>query len=84
MEVLKYADNIIYNFFQNLYENNLLKSTSIFLISDHGTHSPSPYYTTEFYHIERFLPMFYLICNDRKNIIDEIFNPPYVRYFEKN
>ncbi len=68
MEVLKYADNIIYNFFQNLYENNLLKSTSIFLISDHGTHSPSPYYTTEFYHIERFLPMFYLICNDRKNI----------------
>ena len=68
MEVLKYADSVIYNFFRTLYEDNLLKSTSIFLISDHGTHSPSPYYATEFYHIERYLPMFYLICNDRKNI----------------
>ena len=68
MEVLKYADETIYSFFKDLYDDNLFKSTSIFLISDHGTHSPSPYYATEFYHIERYLPMFYLICNDRKNV----------------
>ena len=68
LEVLKYADDIIYSFLKNLYDDNLMKSTSIFLISDHGCHSPSPYYASDFYHIERFLPMFYLICNDRKNI----------------
>ena len=68
MEVLKYADSTIYNFFKALYDDNLLKSTSIFLISDHGTNSPSPYYPMEFFSIERALPMFYLIINDRKNI----------------
>ena len=68
MEVLKYSDNIIYNFFKRLYDNNLLKGTSIFLISDHGISSPSPYYPMEFFYIEKALPMFYLIINDRKNI----------------
>ena len=68
LEVLKYTDEFIYNFLKNLYEDNLLKSTSVFLISDHGCHSPSPYYVSDFYHIERFLPMFYLLCNDRKSL----------------
>ena len=68
MKILKYSDEYLYNFLHTLYNDNLLNSTSIFLLSDHGTHSPSLYYITEFYHIERYLPMFYLICNDRKNI----------------
>lgn len=72
LEVLKYSDNSIYNFLNNLYNDNLFKSTSIFIISDHGTQAPSLYHLNNFYHIERFLPMFYLICNDRKNISYQI------------
>ena len=68
LEVLKYTDEILYNFFKNLYNDNLLKETTLFLLSDHGTGSPSPYYLTEFYHLEKDLPMLYIICNDRKNI----------------
>ena len=68
LEVLKYTDNIIYKFLNNLYNHNLLKSTSIFLVSDHGTQCPSPYHLNEFFSIERYLPMLYLICNDRKNL----------------
>ena len=68
MEILKYADDAIYNFLNDLYINNLLKNTSVILISDHGTTAPSPYMMNEFYHIERYLPMLYIICNDRKNI----------------
>ena len=68
LEVLKYSDDIIYNFLNKLYNKNLLKGTSVFLISDHGTTCPSPYIISEFYHIERYLPMLYIICNDRKNI----------------
>ena len=68
LEVLKYSDNIIYKFLNNLYKNNLLKSTSIFLSSDHGSFCASPYHINKFYRIERYLPMFYIICNDRKNI----------------
>ena len=68
LEVLKYSDEIIYNFLRKLYKDNLFKNTSIFLISDHGTQAPSAYHISKFYQIEKFLPMFYLICNDRKNI----------------
>ena len=68
LEKLKYIDNIIYNFFNNLYQDNLLKDTSILLISDHGVAVPSIYYLNEFFTIEKVLPMFYLIVNDRNNI----------------
>ena len=68
LEVLKYTDKIIYHFLKKLYDENLMMKTSIFLLSDHGTQCPSVYHLTRFFRIERFLPMFYLICNDRKNI----------------
>ena len=68
LEVLKYIDTILYNFLTQLFKDNLLKDTSIFLLSDHGTSMPSPYYLMEFYKIEISLPMLYIICNDRKNI----------------
>ena len=68
LEVLKYYDDIIYNFLNELYNNNLLKNTSILLLSDHGCIIPSVYYLFEFYRIERRLPMLYIIANDRINM----------------
>ena len=68
LEKLKYIDNIIYNFFINLFNKNLLKETSIFLLSDHGLAIPSIYYLTDFFKYEKALPMCYLLINDRKNI----------------
>ena len=68
LEILKYLDNTIFHFLNNLFNDNLFKDTTIFLLSDHGTAMPSPYYMTYFFQKERFLPMLYIICNDRKNI----------------
>ena len=52
----------------NLFNDNLLKNTSIILMSDHGDGMPSIYYPYDFYRIEKHLPMLYMIINDRKNI----------------
>ena len=68
LSVLKYIDNILFNFMNNLFNDNLFTNTSIFLVSDHGTGTVSPYYINDFYRIERQLPMLYIICNDRKNV----------------
>ena len=71
LEKLKYIDNMIYNYFNKLFQENLLKDTTIFLLSDHGVAVPSIYYLNEFFKIERVLPMLYLIINDRKNLTYE-------------
>ena len=68
LEVLKYADNVIFNFLNNLFNENLLKDSSIILVSDHGVGMPSIYYPYDFYRLEEQLPMLYAIINDRKNI----------------
>jgi len=68
MEVLKYIDVIIYNYLNSLFNDNLFKDSSIFLLSDHGVGIQSIYYAFEFYIIENQLPMLYVIFNDRKNI----------------
>ena len=68
MEVLKYVDDAIYNYLYSLYNDNLFKDSSIFLISDHGVGIQSLYYAFEFYTIENELPLLYVIINDRKNI----------------
>ena len=68
LEVLKYSDNVIFNFLNNLFNSNLLKDSSIILMSDHGVGMPSIYYIYDFYKIEEQLPMLYMIINDRKNI----------------
>ena len=68
LEVLKYIDDIIYNYLIDLYNNDFLKDSIIFLVSDHGVGMPSFYYTYDFYNIETSLPMLYILLNDRKNL----------------
>ena len=68
LEVLKYVDDTIFNFLNDLYNDNLLKDTSIFLLSDHGVTMPSIYYLYNFFQFESHLPMLFVIINDRKNI----------------
>ena len=68
LEVLKYIDDIIYNYLINLYNHNLLKESTIFLLSDHGVGMPSFYFLHKFYSIEENLPMLYIIINDRKKL----------------
>ena len=68
MEVLKYYDDIIYNYLISLFNDNLFKDSSIFLLSDHGVGLQSIYYMFDFYLFESVLPMLYIIVNDRKNI----------------
>ena len=71
MEVMKYVDDIIYNYLYSLYNDNLFKDSSIFLVSDHGVGIQSLYYAFEFYSIENDLPLLYIIINDRKNITND-------------
>ena len=66
-EVLKHLDDIIFNYLYSLYNENLFKDTSIFLVSDHGLGIQSVYYTFQVYKFEGVLPMLYVIINDRKN-----------------
>ena len=68
LESVKYVDNILYNFLNNLFNDNLLKDTSVFLMSDHGVGMPSIYYGFKFYKMEDQLPMLFMLINDRKNM----------------
>ena len=68
LELVKYTDDIIYNFLISLYDDNLFKDTTIFLLSDHGCTNPSIYFLNEFFQIEHRFPMLYMIVNDRKNL----------------
>ena len=67
-EVLKYLDDLIFNYLSSLYNENLFKDTSIFLLSDHGLGIQSLYFIFQFYKLEAELPMLYVLINDRKNI----------------
>ena len=44
LELIKYTDEVIYNFLNSLYNDNLLKDSTIFLLSDHGCGMPSVYF----------------------------------------
>lgn len=68
LESLKYIDDILYNYLNSLFSDNMLKDSSVILLSDHGAMMPSPYFFFDFYQIEMKLPMLYMILNDRKNI----------------
>ena len=51
-----------------IFFDNLLKETSIILLSDHGVTIPSIYYFIDFYRIESSLPMMFIIVSDRNNV----------------
>ena len=80
LSVIKYSDDIIVNFLNRLFNDNLLKETSIIFLSDHGVGLPSLYYLYDFYQTEIHLPAFFLIINDRKNISYE----EQYKYMHKN
>ena len=71
LTVVKHIDNIISTFLNNLFDDNLLKDTTVFLLADHGVGVPSFYYATEFYKKEINLPLLLIIINDRKNVTYE-------------
>ena len=68
LEVVKYTDEVIYKYLINLFNENLLKDTSIIFLSDHGDAMPSLYSVYNFFSKEKRLPMLYLLINDRKNV----------------
>lgn len=71
IEILKYMDDVLYNYFNNLFEENLLKDTSVFLLNDYGTGITSIYLLDDFFQIEMRLPMLFILINDRKNVTYE-------------
>ena len=68
LEVLKYSDKYLYKFLNNLFEENLLKDSTILILSDHGCPMPSIYYFFNFYYYEQDLPMLYILSFDKKNL----------------
>ena len=68
LTVIKYIDDILFNFLNDLYNDNLLKDTTVFLLSDHGSGMPSIYFTLDFFQIEINLPLLFILVNDRKNV----------------
>ena len=68
LQVVKYVDNFISSFLINLFNDNLLRNTTVFLVSDHGATLPSLYYVYSFYRIEGKLPMLYILVSDKKNV----------------
>ena len=68
LEVLKYSDKYLYKFLNNLFEKNLLKDSTILILSDHGCPLPSIYYFFNFYYYEQDLPMLYILSFDKKNL----------------
>ena len=71
LTVLRYIDDLLANFLNDLFNDNLLKDTIVFLMSDHGTGMPSLYYTMDFYRLEWNLPMLFILISDRKDMTYE-------------
>ena len=55
-------------YLNSLYDDNLLKDSTVILLNDHRVVIHSIYFLFDFYHKEKELPMLYKIINDRKNI----------------
>jgi len=68
LEVIKYADQYIYKFLYDLFNENSLKDSIVMLISDHGCPMPSLYYFNDFFKYEDSLPMLYILSYDKKNL----------------
>ena len=68
LNIVKYIDEPLSNFLNKLFNDNLLKDSTIILLSDHGASMPSVYYLSDFFSIETSLPMLYILTNDKKQI----------------
>ena len=68
-QVIGYIDEILCNFLENFFLNNLFKETAIIIFSDHGQHLNGPLYLTGSYDYlyELVLPtLFLIIPNDNR------------------
>ena len=76
LEVIKYADDTVYNFLNSLYKENLLRETTIILLSDHGCPMPSFYYFNDFFRFEIHLPMLFILTSikEDQNYTHQYFN----------
>ena len=72
-EKAKYTDNSLYDFLKELFGNNQLKNTTIFIAADHGFFLMGIYkiLNSNDFPIETNLPLFILIVPDKKNITYE-------------
>ena len=84
-QVVKYLDEYLYNFLEELYENKKLENTALFILSDHG----NSYFNYVYYYIlksddsmiERcYATLFIILPNGKNNsnkISDEYYNNAY-------
>jgi hypothetical protein len=80
LEILKYDDEYVFQFLNNLFNENLLKDTIVMLLSDHGSTMPSIYYFNNFHIYEEVFPMLYVLSYDKKNLT---YNEQY-KYIHQN
>ena len=84
-QVIKYMDEYLYNFLNELYEQKLLNDTSIFILSDHG----NSYFNYIYYYIlrsddsliERYYGTLFIILPSNKN---KTINEDYYNNIHKN
>jgi hypothetical protein len=68
LEVIKYDDEYAYNFLNGLFKDNLLKESTVMIMSDHGCPMPSLYFFNDFFKYEHNLPMLYVLIYDKQNL----------------
>jgi len=68
LEILKYDDEYLFKFLNNLFTENLLKDTIVMLLSDHGCTMPSIYHFNDSFNFDVALPMLYILSYDNKNL----------------
>jgi hypothetical protein len=69
LEILKYDDEHTYKFLTNLFNENLLKETIVFFLSDHGCTMPSLYHFNDSFNFDISLPMLYILSYDNKKLL---------------
>ena len=69
-EKAKYSDDSLSKFLEDLFNSNMLENTTVFLAGDHGFALMGIYELIKpnDWKIEKSLPIFFLIVQDKKNI----------------
>ena len=72
LELIKYADNNIYDFFQKFFKKGYFNDTLILVVSDHGNNFASYYslFEGEDKNIEGMLPLFLVFVPNKKIIYE--------------